>query len=245
MASVNQAYNTLKSLVNKDQKGFVTPSVFNDFAQVAQLNVFNKLFSNLEIANRQRLRNTEAQGAAALTKQTEEDLAVFSKVATLNQANGVFAKPDDLARVVSATTFGPVVLGNSYRTNVQLVYDNSKIDAILLSDLSKPSETAPVALVSSDIEVFPSSIKKIRLVYYKQPEGVLPTTGAKTALSPRFGYTVVAGKEVYSASNSVDFELPDHLIGDIIVELAKLIGINLRDNDVFAYTQSEQNKMPQ
>jgi hypothetical protein len=40
MASVNRVYSALKDLVNKDQRGFVTPAVFNNFAQVAQMNLF-------------------------------------------------------------------------------------------------------------------------------------------------------------------------------------------------------------
>jgi hypothetical protein len=46
MASVNRVYSALKDLVNKDQRGFVTPAVFNNFAQVAQMNLFNKMFSD-------------------------------------------------------------------------------------------------------------------------------------------------------------------------------------------------------
>ena len=79
--------------------------------------------------------------------------------------------------------------------------------------------------------------------YYKLPEGLNPTSGARTASQPRFGYTVVASKEVYSASNSVDFELPEHYFADLVIEMAKLIGVNLRDQDVYAYgKQEEQNQ---
>jgi hypothetical protein len=76
--------------------------------------------------------------------------------------------------------------------------------------------------------------------YYKQPEGLNVTTGARVAIQPKFGYTVVAGKEVYSAANSVDFELPEHYFSDLVVEIAKLIGINLRDQDVYTYSMNEE-----
>jgi hypothetical protein len=59
-------------------------------------------------------------------------------------------------------------------------------------------------------------------------------------MQPKFGYTVVAGKEVYSAANSVDFELPEHYFAEIVVEIAKLIGVNLRDQDVYAYSVNEE-----
>jgi len=103
-----------------------------------------------------------------------------------------------------------------------------------------PTEFAPVATVNENIEVYPTTIKKIRLSYYKIPQGLNPSTGARTASQPRFGYTVVAGKEVYSAANSVDFELPEHYFAELVIEMAKLVGVNLRDQDVYAYAQEEQ-----
>lgn len=242
MASVNQVYMALKDLVNKDQRGFVTPATFNNFAQIAQLNIYNQLFTELELAKRARLRNTDPKGHASRIKQIEEDLSRFSKTGTISQVDGVFAKPDDLSKIIAATTFGSIILGQSTRVNIPLVYDESKIDYILLSDLSRPTDTAPVGLVSNDIEVFPSSIKKIRLTYYKYPEGLVPSTGARTASTPRFGYTTVAGKEVYSATNSIDFELPDHYFAELVIEIAKLIGINLRDVDVYNFSKGEEAK---
>jgi hypothetical protein len=49
MASVNTVYTALKNLANKDQRGFITPAVFNSFAGVAQLNVYNSLFDKLAL----------------------------------------------------------------------------------------------------------------------------------------------------------------------------------------------------
>jgi len=239
MASVNRVYSALKDLVNKDQRGFVTPAVFNNFAQVAQMNIYNDLFSNLDRSKIVRLRNADPKSDKSTTKRIEEDLSVFIKRATIAQANGVFDKPADLARVISATSFGSILMNTSTKVSIPVVYDPIKLDYILRSELSIPTETAPVAAIFDDIEVYPTTIKKIILTYYKQPQGLNPVTGAKTTTMPRFGYTVVAGKEIYSAANSVDFELPEHYFADLVVEIAKLIGVNLRDTDVYAYANQE------
>lgn len=239
MASVNRVYSALKDLVNKDQRGFVTPAVFNNFAQVAQMNIYNDLFGNLDRSKIVRLRNADPKSDKSTTKRIEEDLSVFIKRATIAQANGVFDKPVDLARVISATSFGSILMNTSTKVSIPVVYDPIKLDYILRSELSIPTETAPVAAIFDDIEVYPTTIKKIILTYYKQPQGLNPVTGAKTTTMPRFGYTVVAGKEIYSAANSVDFELPEHYFADLVVEIAKLIGVNLRDTDVYAYANQE------
>lgn len=234
MASVNRVYSTLKDLANKDQRGFITPAVFNNFSGIAQMNIFNNLFESTVLAKRLRNAALDAKQDKGKMKQVEEDLAVFSKSATVSLTVGVGAKPSDLARVISInTTASPSVA-------VPVVYDEVNWENVLRSTLSAPTAAFPAALLTNQIEVSPTSIASVKLRYYKQPEGLNPSTGARTASQPRFGYTVVAGKEVYSAANSVDFELPEHYFADIVVEIAKMIGVNLRDIDVYNYATSEQ-----
>jgi hypothetical protein len=239
MASVNRVYSALKDLVNKDQRGFVTPAVFNNFAQVAQMNIFNELFTSLDRSKIMRLRNADPKSEKSTTKRLEEDLSTFVKRSTISRVGGVFAKPSDLARVLSATSSGTSLLGATTKVNIPFEYDTLKLDYILSSDLSIPTVNAPIAALFNDIEVYPTSINTIVLTYYKQPQGLVPTTESKTVSMPRFGYTVVAGKELYSATNSVDFELPEHYFADLVVEIAKLIGVNLRDTDVYAYASQQ------
>ena len=234
MASVNRVYSTLKDLANKDQRGFITPAVFNNFSGIAQMNIFNNLFESTALAKRLRNAALDAKQDKGKMKQVEEDLAVFSKSATVSLTVGVGDKPSDLARVISInTTASPSVA-------VPVVYDEVNWENVLRSTLSAPTAAFPAALLTNQIEVAPTSIASVKLRYYKQPEGLNPSTGARTASQPRFGYTVVAGKEVYSAANSVDFELPEHYFADIVVEIAKMIGVNLRDTDVYNYATSEQ-----
>ena len=94
MASVNRVYSALKDIANKDQRGFVSPAVFNSLAAVAQMNIYNRLFD--EHAKVKRLRNAQLDGARDKSrfKQLNEDLAYFSKTATLSvNSDGVFVKP--------------------------------------------------------------------------------------------------------------------------------------------------------
>lgn len=243
MASVNRVYSALKGLVNKDQKGFVTPSIFNEFAAVAQMNIYNRLFD--EDRNALRFRRAGLDGGRDFSKekQVREDLSSFAKKASLTKVNGVFVKPSDLGRIVSMRTASTFLLDTYTGSQVSILYNQDDIDRVLSSDLSRPSSDNPVALVSSDIEVFPSTVSSISLRYYKLPEGVNPTTGAKVASQPSFGYsTAVPGVELYSPSSSVDFELPEHYFVDLVVEIAQLIGINLRDADVVNYASVEKAK---
>lgn len=243
MASVNRVYTALKDLVNKDQKGFISPAVFNSFAGLAQMNIFNRLFDEHRNAMRFRRAGIDPGKSLGKTKNIDEDLSVFQKKAKLTQVNGEFAKPDDLARVTSMVTNSSYVFGSSVGNSIQLMHNQEDIDRALISDLSNPSDTSPIALIGDVIEVFPTTIKKIELRYHKLPQGLNPTTGAKTSSQPKFGYTSsVPGVEIYDATNSVDFELPEHYFGDLVIEIAQLIGINLRDSAVAQYAAIEKKK---
>ena len=246
MASVNEVYSALKNLANEDQRGFITPKVFNTFTTIAQNKIFNDLFNEMTKGQTLRARNIDAKTHHSYTKRLEEDLAYFSKESTVSQSNGVFDKPEDLSRVISMKTSGAYVFGTSTSTSIDVMYDESKIEYILQSDLSAPSATHPVAIVSNDIEVFPTSIKKIKVRYYKYPEGRNVSTGARTALSPRYNaVSLGASNEVFDPTTSVDFELPDHYVPNLVLEIGKMIGINLRDQDVFAYTSGESEQQKQ
>lgn len=246
MASVNEVYSALKNLANKDERGFITPKVFNTFTTIAQNKIFNDLFNETTKAKTLRMRNVDAKGQLAYSKRIQEDLSYFSKESAVSQSNGVFAKPEDLARVISMKTHGAYVFGSSTSTPIDVIYDESKIEYILQSDLSAPSAMHPVAMLSEDIEVFPTSIKKIKVRYYKYPEGRNVSTGARTALSPRYdALNLGASNEVFNVSTSIDFELPDQYVPQLILEIGKMVGINLRDQDVFAYTSGEEQKQKQ
>ena len=243
MASVNRVYSTLKGIVNKDQKGFVTPSLFNEFASVAQMNIYNRLFDEERNGLRFRRAGLDAGRDFSKDKQVKEDLAIFAKKASLTKSGDVFTKPSDLGRIVSMRT-AATFSGGSYSGNqIAILYNQDDIDRVLSSDLSKPTSSNPVALVSSDIEIFPTDTSSIVLRYYKVPQGLNPQTGAKVVNQPTFGYsTAIAGVELYSAGSSVDFELPEHYFVDLVVEIAQLIGVNLRDADVVSYASAKVAK---
>ena len=244
MASVNTVYTALKNLANKDQRGFITPAVFNSFAGVAQLNVYNSLFDKLALGNAARTRQLAGERETAPLKQIREDLARFAKESTISQTSSTdqtFAKPADLGRIISAKTFGTFILGQTTSIPIDLIYDEAKIEYILRSTLSVPTETRPVGLVSHVLEVYPTSIKKIKLRYYKLPESVAAVSPQGRSTSPpTFGYITNGNIEMYNPATSFDFELPDQYVPELVIEIAKMVGVNLRDSEVYAYAAQGQ-----
>jgi len=239
-ASVNVVYNTLKDLVNKDQQGFVTVDEFNRFAQVAQLRIFNRLFDTLKDGSRLERAGFGQGRDKSKFKQIHEDLAIFAKSEDVTKESGVYARPADLARLISIATAGDLLLGQTTRTPVEICYDEEKIERILSSTLNAPTESFPVALITGDIEVFPESIQKVKMRYYKIPESFDTDGTTRSDNPPTFGIAAGSTTDQYDATNSFDFELPEHYTMDLVREIASLIGVNLRDGDVATFAEKEQ-----
>ncbi len=237
MVSVLQVYTALKDLANKEQKGFITPQVFNSFAALAQMNVYNEIFSELVDAKRLSRQNFEPGRDKSVRKQKEEDLSYFLATELVTVANGLAEKPSDLSKIISMSVADT-------KTSIDIVYDVEKMDRIAESELSAPSANFPVALVSPlDIEVFPTNIATIKLRYYAKPTS-FDREGNISANPPYYDFSVVNfnGSEVeaFDSLNSRNFMLPPHCLTEVVMEMAKLIGVRLRDQNVSVFATQEE-----
>ncbi len=238
MVSVLQVYTALKDLANKEQKGFITPQVFNSFAALAQMNIYNEMFSELVDAKRLSRQNFELGRDKSVRKQREEDLSYFLAEMEITVSEGLADKPSDLSKIISLSVVGTPTVP------VEIVYDSEKMDRIAGSNLSAPSSSFPVALVSAlDIEVFPSDTSKVKLRYYAKPTSI-DKDGDIDVNPPYYDFNVVNfnGSEVeaFNSLNSRNFMLPPHCLTEVVMEMAKLIGVRLRDQNISVFATQEE-----
>jgi len=161
----------------------------------------------------------------------------------------LLSKPLDLSRLISVYCgypFSPVEVSNfsssEALTNCEIVYDPEKIDRIIGSNLSYPTNDFPIALVSAiDIEIFPNPAF-VELTYYAKPTS-FDKDGNISEGSPYYDYDVVSynGDDLELPSSSCrDFMLPPHYLNEVVMEIAKLIGVRLRDPNVTQFATQEE-----
>lgn len=244
MASVQQVYNTLRDLTNKEQKGFITPQVFNSLAMVAQMNVYNEFFTELVDAKKLSRQGFELGRDKSVRKQKQEDLSYFVKKATIPSSENVFFKPLDLSKIISISIYDDiengVVTSGTNITSCEILYDIEKANYILGSNLSTPTMDFPVALVSENIEVFPASVNRISLTYYKTPTSWEFGTKNTSVLPPTYAVSTTGGMQVFQTTASRDFMLPSHCIPELVSEMAKLLGVRLRDPNILSFASREE-----
>lgn len=227
MVNAVRVYNALKHLANKEQKGFITPEVFNSFADIAQTNIIREMFRELAIANGKATGGADTPRRLSERDGIKEDLGRFISIRNLYaepvnsyvQDSGVFVIPQDCKQIINIKTQGGA--------SVDLIYDVEKMNRLTASDLSSPSETFPAALVTDVIELSPSTVNNITLTYYRNP----PTS--PQVFSPGTGDIITSG---------LDFDLPEDYFSEIVYEVAKLIGVRLRDQNIQAAASQEEAK---
>ena len=249
MVKVGVVYSIVRDLCNKDQKGFVTPAVFNTLAEAAQLNVYNEMFNELKVATRLRRSGSDAGRDKSAYKMVEEDLAYFIASRVLNVAGeeepitvddevvpveevARVLKPDNLSRIISMHLF-------ETNTSLEILYDIEKAKRVLNSNLSAPTDEFPVAMVFGDfgttniagqhIEIYPNTVSEdVVMNYYRVPA------------APFYAVKEISdGFVIEDIPNSIDFELPDHYLTEVVGEIARMIGVRLRDDVLMQYGVAE------
>ena len=259
MISVIDVYTTLVNYCNKDQKGFVTPTVFNSFASLAQKKIYNSFFSAVATAKGVRLNQTDGSREFSAQKFIKEDLSRYIRKVRIGadsvgsqygydspadgpapQSDSVYEivsssrydKPKDLARIIS--------ISNQYKIQAELVYNDDDINNILRSNLSRPSRNFPVALIGNQIELFPKTATSsngnnevITLSYYRQPKSCFAAdTNNFSAGDIDYDsepFISDSGQGLFDSQSSRNFDLPEHYKEELVMTLAQLIGIRLRD----------------
>ena len=254
MINVIDIYNTVRDLCNKDQKGFVTPEVFSTFAAIAQQNVYNEMFAELTLSKKLRRSNVDNSRDKSVYKQVEEDLSYFIYEVELGDATDVedyisgedgepydpsndsitvIRKPSNLGRIISIRNNESGV-----RTPLELIYNSEDADRVINSNLSSPTLAFPIALISHNIEILPADLNEVVLKYYRIPGSINVSGVIETTLTPT--YIQIGSTNMADMANSRHFELAPHYSNELVIEIAKMIGIRLRDTFLTTITVNEE-----
>jgi len=259
MINVIDIYNTVRDLCNKDQKGFVTPEVFSTFAAIAQQNVYNEMFTELALSKKLRRSNVDNSRDKSVYKQVEEDLSYFIHERVLGDVSAeedyvqveggeeeevydpsddsitVIRKPSNLGKIISIRNNESGV-----RTPLELIYNSEDADRVMNSNLSTPTRDFPVALISHNIEILPVDLNEVVLKYYRIPGSINSTGNVESNLTPSYVQTGSGSLVIPDVLNSRHFELAPHYSNEIVIEIAKMIGIRLRDTFLSTITINEE-----
>ena len=157
---INSVRNTVLSILNKNNYGYISPSDFNLYAKQAQMEIFEEYFSNYNKTVNAENTRTSGTGYADQNKPIEETLEWFSVTKFLSQyAGNVFYSPSqvttgDTFYMINKVLCYPSILDTGSNTSVvasQLVDSGGLFTTleIVAGDIVVNTTTGAVARVVS------------------------------------------------------------------------------------------------
>ena len=225
---INSIRNTVLSIIDKDNSGYISPSEFNLFAKAAQLEIYQEYFDNYRKAIFAKNNRKGSVGAADEVKDISHKLNVFTKKETLLAgAEYTFTLPTDM--YILNTVFTTI---NSVDDIIEEV-DKTEFFYLKQANLASPSDKYRIyTRYAKEIDVFPVPSSAVA-IYYK-----VPTT-------PKWTYLTTAGGDpIYnpSASDFQDFELHPEEETQLIVKILRYAGVTIRAEDVVNVAEGQDNK---
>ncbi len=235
MININNVYQTVLVLANKDNRGYITPDEFNRMADQAQNEIFEAYFSRQ--SNYERGNPVQSDFSDAKSNVSER-INLFYKSSTPTISNGVFPYPSDL-RQLGIVSVNDIVADKA---------SHEKIKYINLSPLTYPVTTQPV--YTSDgvgVTLYPSSITTgVKFEYLKNP------------VRPKWGYVLQGTIPYYdptafdpatdsydTAAKSYNFELAPAEYPELVATILGYAGLTIKQADVTGFAQGKEGQLQQ
>lgn len=150
---IDLIFQIVKTILNKELRGNITPDEFNKIAKIVQDEIFEEYFGDLNIQQNRQNRGLTNKGFANLTQLIRQKIEVFHSQSTLtyNIGNTWFELPSNLYFI----------------NDNGLIYVNNVIEesqggdyGYMSASLASPSVTFPVyELFKNSVRVYPTGIK--------------------------------------------------------------------------------------
>ena len=186
---IDLIYQVVKTIMNKELRGNITPAEFNLVATNAQNKIFREYFTDIAAEQYKFNRGFGGKGMANLPIKIRQKIDMFSSTATLAYSTDRFVLPSDLYWIKEK--------GVKYNSNVIGEGQRSR-SAFKGSTKTAASTTFPqYHREGNDIVVTPNTIiTGVTCNYIRKPQ------------NPKWTYQIVLGTEMFDAgaNDYQDFE---------------------------------------
>tara|TARA_B110000444_G_scaffold81359_1_gene76950 strand:- start:15384 stop:16178 length:795 start_codon:yes stop_codon:yes gene_type:complete len=232
--NVNDVYQTVLYILNKEQRGLMTPSEFNSVGTQVQLEIFEKYFEDLN----QQIRVPQTSTTYAdRVENIDEKISIFKtfgnaiydNISTPGQAYFTLPTIDSYGAAVSFYRLGEVTYSNEVllqKLQRNDFYTSEK------SKLTKATITFPTFLYENEkLFIRPTSIvSNIQVEYIRKP--LNPIWGFSVGTLGQYIWNELAYNETTQPTGSVNFELHESEQTEIILRILQYAGIIIRDPQI-------------
>jgi hypothetical protein len=228
---INDVRNTVLAILNKDNRGYLTPEQFNLYADNAQKEIFEQYFHDYSRAINKRNKHLHTSGYGDIPKRLAEviDRFTFPSSLTYNGTTLKYTLPTD------AYSFGTVsYVGGANNVEIEPV-EHNKILYLDMSLDTAPTELYPVyTRYDGEIQVYPNTIATtgdVLMTYVRYPA------------TPKWTYSGFANGEPLfnqSATDYQDFEVPEDDKINLVEKILQYAGVALREVEVVKAAKADE-----
>jgi hypothetical protein len=223
MVSVDTVYQTVLAILNKENRGYMTPQEFNLLANQTQSEIFEQYFYDLNQYNR---RGEITNEFANIVKNIKEKIDLFKvQQFPLVYSTNKFNLPTNLYRVGSIDYRNTTEVEQI--TNKEYLYYSQ-------SPLTAPKISYPMYIrEENSISVYPDSIaSEIFCTYIRKPASV------------NWTYNVVSNEAFYNpgAPDAQDFEVHESEISNLVIKILSYAGIVIKQAEIIQLAEAKENK---
>jgi len=214
--TIDEAKRFLELLSQKTQSGGFSPAQFNLSADRAQMQLFERDFKSWQA-------NEDVTEALSYFMDDDVPFAV--------PADGKVLYPSNYTHTVDVRRYYVASSGSGTMIPCQEV-KAADVGEILISQLRPPTLRFPKFVeYDSHWQFYPKNVGTVIIDYFRRPS------------TPLWAFTIVNGRPVYDAANSVQFEFPDFAHNEIVGIMCSHLGINIRETQLqeFAEMFKQQN----
>jgi hypothetical protein len=243
MVNINTVYTTVLYILNKEQRGYVTPSEFNSLAALVQDEIFQSYFPDGNQLNRFNQNNQQNDTEFFnMFKDTAYKLYPFERTASFTYNAGAGILGWEYTGAGTIFKLGEII--STYNTtnpqydSITELASQSDFSKITRSALTAPTMQYPLCTTGTG----PNNSVLIKVS--PQPN-VLNVNALFTPTVPEWKFTVGSlGQYVYSTT-SVNFELDISEQTNLIIGILKYCGLIINDPTIIQSAAAEAQETEQ
>lgn len=236
--NINTVYTTVLYVLNKEQRGYITPAEFNSLASQVQDEIFQSYFPDGNQQNRKNQTNSQNDTEFFnIYKDIAYKLYPFEKELsfTYDATNNGFTYIGSetvykIGEIISTYT------GQPQYDSVTELTSKSDYSKITRSKLTTPSKQYPICYTTNEASQL--------LIKVSPTPNSLAVNLLTSPVDPIWGFSIGGlGQYIYSSSSSTDFELDVSEQANLIIGILKYCGIIVRDPQIVQAAEQEARQI--
>ena len=226
MVNIDNVYQKVLAIANKEQRGYITPQEFNLFADQAQKEIFEQYFYDLNQFLRMPGNSEEYSNVIS---NLREKIVIFERVGSITGGQIVPAGGDVF-----------------YRLGTVMTSDNIQIEEI---QQNESSYTLNSPLITS-------TLQRPTFTRFRETGVIIEPGGAATGAfctytrmptRPEWGYFVLSGKALYDPdlTKTTHFELHPSDESELVYKILKFAGVSMKALDIMRAGQIQEQAQVQ